>query len=235
MKPTKLAVDVGATFTDVVRLSEGGELTFGKVLATPARPAEGGSHLDCWSERTRLRCASGYYTTAASMLPLTSRTLGEWQRPSWTGATQPLRSRSCVPTQTTLKRKRCGRYWQISIHRSTCHCPLTYHAGYREDERTSDIRRRSSSACTAVLDADHADRAHEPARAEQGPGRTRSGGGAMTATTARELPVNLTLSGPMGHVIRSRGVLEDRRRFRPCDDRYGPCVKVWEGARCQLR
>lgn len=272
MNPARLAVDVGGTFTDVVRLSEGGELTFGKVATTPARPTEGviaafdradtplysvavfthgtilghnglltrtgprtavmarqsfrdvcllgrtagrrttGSHLECWNERTRLRCTSGYFTTAASMLRLASRALGEGQRPSGTGATQPSRSHSCMPMQRTLKRKRCGRSWQTSIHRSTCHCPLTYHASAastsaRVQQFSTPISRRS---CT------------NPARAEQGAGGTRPGGGAMTATTARELLVNLILSGPVGHVIRSRGVVEDRRRFRPGDDRYGP-------------
>lgn len=272
MNPARLAVDVGGTFTDVVRLSEGGELTFGKVATTPARPTEGviaafdradtplysvavfthgtilghnglltrtgprtavmarqsfrdvcllgrtagrrttGSHLECWNERTRLRCTSGYFTTAASMLRLASRALGEWQRPSGTGATQPSRSHSCMPMQRTLKRKRCGRSWpdvDPSIHVSLS-SDLSREC--REYKRTS----------TAVLDAYITPIVHEPARAEQGAGGTRSGGGAMTATTARELLVNLILSGPVGHVIRSRGVVEDRRRFRPGDDRYGP-------------
>ncbi|MGF1618605.1 MAG: hydantoinase/oxoprolinase family protein, partial [Acidimicrobiia bacterium] len=41
MTSARLAVDVGGTFTDVVRLDEDGRLTFGKVPTTPARPTEG--------------------------------------------------------------------------------------------------------------------------------------------------------------------------------------------------
>lgn len=286
MNPATLAVDVRATFTDVVRLSEGGQLTFGKVLTTPARPTEGviaASHradtplssvavfnhgttlgLNALLTRTGARtavmarqsfrdlCLLGRTARKtnhrkppgllerADTAEVRERVLHDssvhalFDEPDARRVAEAIRDRGHAAVEVAFlhayaidAQEKAMRAILAdvdpSIHLSLCSDLLREH---REYERTS-------TSCSRRLY--HADRAHQPARAEQGAGGTRSGGGAMTATTARELPVNLILSGPVGHVIRSRGVLEDRRRFRPGDDRYAHSRKVWEGTRCQLR
>lgn len=262
---SRVAIDVGGTFTDVVELSASGELTFDKVPTTPARPTEGVLNAFGVTGAALSEVAMFTHGTTLGLNALLTRTgarvavvgtagfrdvylLGRTDRRTMYDITYR-------PPQALVERYDTFEVPERSLFDGSVHRPLDTDAAravartiaergydavavaflhsyanpahemqmreilaqvapdvavtlshelsreYREYERTS----------TAVLDAYVKPIVRryltmlEDELADGGfDGRflmTRSGGGVMTASSAREQPVSLILSGPAGGVI----------------------------------
>lgn len=262
---SRVAIDVGGTFTDVVELSASGALTFDKVPTTPARPTEGVMNAFGVTDAPLSEVAMFTHGTTLGLNALLTRTgarvavvgtagfrdvylLGRTDRRTMYDITYR-------PPEALLERYDTFEVPERSLFDGSVHRPLDRDAArevaaviaergyeavavaflhsyanprhelqmreilaevapdvavtlshelsreYREYERTSTavldayvkpIVRRY----LATLEGELADGGFE--------GRflmTRSGGGVMTASSAREQPVSLILSGPAGGVI----------------------------------
>lgn len=262
---SRVAIDVGGTFTDVVELTASGALRFDKVPTTPAHPTEGVMNAFGVTQTPLADVATFTHGTTLGLNALLTRTgartavigtagfrdvylLGRTDRRTNFDITYR-------PPPALLERYDTFEVPERSLFDGSVHRPLDVHAArevaaavagrgydsvavaflhsyanhahelqmreilaevapdvvvtlshelsreYREYERTS----------TAVLDAYVKPIVRRYLEALEGEladggfaGRflmTRSGGGVMTASSAREQPVSLILSGPAGGVI----------------------------------
>lgn len=262
---SRVAIDVGGTFTDVVELSASGSLSFDKVPTTPARPTEGVMNafgatasslsdvamfthgttlgLNALLTRTGARLAvigtagfrdvyllgrtdrrTNYDITHRPPAPLLERydTFEVPERSLFDGSVHhPLDDAAARAVGATIAERGYDAVAVAFLHAyaNPAHelrmrdvlaevapdvvVTLSHELSreYREYERTS----------TAVLDAyvkPIVRRYLEALETELADGgfagrflMTRSGGGVMTASSAREQPVSLILSGPAGGVI----------------------------------
>jgi N-methylhydantoinase A len=263
--PTRVAIDVGGTFTDIVELTADGGLLFDKVPTTPARPTEGvmnafgviRSPLDdvgMFTHGTTLGLNALLTRTGARTAVVATRgfrdvyLLGRTDRRTNYDITYrppppllqrhdtfevPERSLFDGSVHTPLDRDAAREVARTIAERGYDAVAVAFLHAYANPEHELQMRevlaeiapktavtvshelsreyREYERTSTAVLDAYIKPivrrylAALEGELAEAGfAGRflmTRSGGGVMTAGSAKEQPVGLILSGPAGGVI----------------------------------
>lgn len=262
---SRVAIDVGGTFTDVVELSALGALTFDKVPTTPARPTEGVLNAFGVTDAPLTDISMFTHGTTLGLNALLTRTgarvavigtegfrdvylLGRTDRRTMYDITYR-------PPEALLERYDTFEVPERSLYDGSVHRPLDRDAArevaaaiaergyeavavaflhaYANPEHELQMRelltevapdvavtlshelsreyREYERTSTAVLDAyvkPIVRRYLETLEGELTDGgfagrflMTRSGGGVMTARSAREQPVSLILSGPAGGVI----------------------------------
>lgn len=261
----RVAIDVGGTFTDVVRLDASGDLRFEKVPTTPADPTQGvlqsfehaqaapadtamfthGTTLGLNALLTRSGAATAVIATKGFrdvyLLARTARTgnydifyrkpPGLLERADTFEVTERLRFGGEVHTALDVDEARkvvadivARGYQAVAVaflhsyanptHEQRMRQVLLEAAPDLEVSLSSDLSkeyREYERTSTAVLDAYIKPIVrtylHKLASELESDGFSgqflmmRSGGGAMTAHSAREEPVNLVLSGPAGGVV----------------------------------